>query len=128
MNQQDQQYSDLLSAPQLNRVDEIRDHFKQAWLAGLRPSINDFLAAASEHERPILFAELLAVKVEFRRSNREIIVPEIYKQQFPEHGDLVDAVVSSCVTTPQTPAPESVATVPTPEGSQAFQGCESSLP
>src|SRR5262245_28195296 len=100
MHRPNQHYSDLLSPPQLNRLEEIRDHFKQAWLAGLRPSINDFLAAAGEPERPILFAELLAVEVEYRRTNREIVVPEIYKQQFPEHGDLVDAVVSSCVTTP----------------------------
>ena len=49
------------------RIDGLCDRFEAAWKAGLRPRIDDFLKDATEGHRRVLFGELLAVELEYRR-------------------------------------------------------------
>src|SRR5262249_57207081 len=48
------------------RIDRVCDAFEAAWLAGVRPAIEQFLGDTPEPDRSALFRELLAVEVEYR--------------------------------------------------------------
>jgi hypothetical protein len=74
------------------RVDELCDHFEDAWKAGQRPWIEDYLGAASEPERCKSLEELLQVELAYRRRSGETLVLEDYLRRFPEHAELIRAV------------------------------------
>jgi hypothetical protein len=75
----------------LRRVDQACDRFEEAWKAGERPRIEDFLAAAPEAERAALFRELLLLELFFRRRNGESPDLEEYQERFPDHAEQVQA-------------------------------------
>ena len=52
-----------------DQVDVICDDFEREWIAGRRPSIDEFLQQIDESRRPALYAELLAVDFDYRMKN-----------------------------------------------------------
>jgi serine/threonine-protein kinase len=83
---------DSLSLSVLQRRDEVCDRFEDAWKAGQRPRIEDYLGAVPEPERSKLLEELLQVELAYRRCSGETLVLEDYLRRFPEHGELIRAV------------------------------------
>src|SRR5262249_11553268 len=73
------------------RVDAACQSFEAAWKAvgrtGVRPRIEDCLAAAGEAERWPLLRELLKVELHYRR--HESPSPDEYRRRFPEFGHLL---------------------------------------
>jgi Tfp pilus assembly protein PilF len=88
--------------PSLARhVDAICNSFEQAWKAGVRPCLEDYLSATPESERPALLRELIALDMAYRRMAGEQPQAEEYLARFP-------GVVLS--------APSAGATAPAPTG------------
>jgi serine/threonine protein kinase/formylglycine-generating enzyme required for sulfatase activity len=81
-----------LSPSRRERVDGPCDHFENAWKAGQRPRIEDYLGDAPESERCKLLEELLHVELAYRRRSGETLVSEDYLRRFPEHAELIRAV------------------------------------
>jgi serine/threonine protein kinase/formylglycine-generating enzyme required for sulfatase activity len=68
------------------------DHFEGAWRGGHQPRIEDYLNAVPEPGRPALLRSLLLVEWECRRRDGETPAVQEYRQRFPEHAELVQAV------------------------------------
>src|SRR6516165_4480810 len=76
----------------MRRVGEICVRFEAAWKAGQRPRIEDYVGDVPEPERCHVVWELLCLELAHRRQKRETLTPEEYRQRFPEHVELVQAV------------------------------------
>ncbi|MEM6468028.1 MAG: protein kinase [Planctomycetota bacterium] len=68
---------------QSEEIDEIADRFENALRDNGRPEIEDFLPEEAEL-RDRLLAELLAIEIELRQSNGEIVMIDQYLLRFPE--------------------------------------------
>jgi hypothetical protein len=77
----------------LQRFDQACNRFEAAWQRGERPRIEDHLAAVPEPERPLLLRELLALELAYCRQCHETVSLDHYRERFPEHAALVEAVV-----------------------------------
>jgi serine/threonine protein kinase len=75
----------------MRRVEEICVCFEDAWKAGRRPRIEDYLNDVPEPERSHLLRELLALELVYRRQGGERPTEEDYRQRFAEHAELVKA-------------------------------------
>jgi eukaryotic-like serine/threonine-protein kinase len=75
--------------PSAGSIPEVRDRFEQAWRAGRRPSLEDYLRQLPEAEWPAGLRELLKVEVRHRKQAGETCGPDQYAERFPEHADLV---------------------------------------
>jgi serine/threonine protein kinase len=73
-------------------INATADRFERAWKAGLRPRIEDYLAAADESRRPWLLEELLRVEWDLREGDDERSTPEDYLRRFPDYRQVVTAV------------------------------------
>ena len=73
------------------RINEACDRFEQAWQAGQRPQVEDYLGAAPERGRPALLRELLSLELAYRRQSGETLVLEDYLRRFPENAELIRA-------------------------------------
>jgi serine/threonine protein kinase len=99
------------------QVNERCDRFEVAWKAGERPRIEDYLTDTPESERSLLFRELLAVELAYRRECGEPLTPEVYVHRFPDHAELVQAVFREQASKPKGEADSSHEPVSTgPEG------------
>jgi WD40 repeat protein len=89
-------------------IDRVCDHFEDAFLAGRKPCLEDYLAAAPPRVRLELGAELLRVELEgrYRRGDRPALAE--YAARFPEHQELVAALLNRA----PSPAPPSAAPLP----------------
>lgn len=74
--------------------EQVCDQFESAWQAGKRPAIEDFLPLAAGDERPHLFAELLALELEYRRDLGEDLRRDEYEARYPNYHDLLDRVIN----------------------------------
>src|SRR5262245_54004058 len=74
-------------------VEAVYQRFESAWRAGQRPVIEDHLSSLPEQAQPVLFPELLELELSFRRRAGETVRPEEYRQRFPEHAALIEAIV-----------------------------------
>jgi hypothetical protein len=77
-------------------ADQVCDRFEDAWGAGLRPRLEDYLAAAPEGERLTLAYELIALEAHYRRLSGEDPRPEDYRPRFPalDPARLAEAVAA----------------------------------
>jgi WD40 repeat protein len=75
------------------QVDRVCDRFEEAWLAGDRPRIEEFLTDAPQAARPTLLHELLRLELEQRYRSGEQPAADEYHARFPEQGAHVDAVL-----------------------------------
>jgi serine/threonine protein kinase/O-acetyl-ADP-ribose deacetylase (regulator of RNase III) len=73
------------------RVDQVCDRFEQAWKAGRRPRIEEYLTEVPESDRVRLFRELLGLEIELRCDGGERPTPREYAPRFPGHDELIRA-------------------------------------
>jgi hypothetical protein len=66
------------------RLDPVCDRFEDAWTAGKRSPIEDFLNAVPEPDRPALLRELILLDVHHRRQVGEQPRSEDYRDRFPD--------------------------------------------
>ena len=64
-------------------IDQACDTFESEWRAGRRPRIEDFLKSVSEDQQWSILRELLAVEIEYRRSQDEYPDLEDYCKTLP---------------------------------------------
>jgi hypothetical protein len=67
-----------LPRPTIHRVDQIGDQFEDAWIAGQRPRIKDYLEKVPEPERPALLRQLIRLELHYRNQAGEEASPEEY--------------------------------------------------
>jgi serine/threonine protein kinase len=72
-------------------IDEIADRFQEAWRAGSRPRIEDYLTGPDETGRATLLVELVCVEVAHRRAAGESPALFDYLVRFPEYAAAVEA-------------------------------------
>jgi hypothetical protein len=84
----------LLSAAALRRVDEVCARFEDVWRAGRRPRLETFLGQLCGLEREELLRELLRLERYYRESRGEALAGDDYEARFPEHTDLIRAVLA----------------------------------
>src|SRR5262249_29920437 len=65
--------------------------FQDAWSAGQRPRIEDYMAEAQDAERPALFQKLLPLELALRRSIGETPDAGEYLKRFPDLVAVVEA-------------------------------------
>ncbi|MBV9124208.1 MAG: hypothetical protein JO112_12695 [Planctomycetes bacterium] len=70
------------------RVDAVCLRFEEAWKAGRRPRVEDYLKGTPEADRPVLLRELLRLELEYRGQRGETPILEEYRPYFPEYLDL----------------------------------------
>jgi serine/threonine protein kinase/formylglycine-generating enzyme required for sulfatase activity len=103
--------------PSLHPPDEsivlLCGNFSDAWRAGRRPRIEDFLANISEPAQPALLGKLLRLDLEYRRQHGEQPTPAEYFSRFPGHSAVIREIFSvlvsfghSAETGPHVPGPE----------------------
>jgi hypothetical protein len=76
-------------------VDQVCRQFEAAWQDGPRPRLEDYLAQASELERPDLLRELVALDMDYRTRAGESPGVEEYRARFPDL-DLGGPGASTC--------------------------------
>jgi serine/threonine protein kinase len=110
-------------------LEQVCNRFEDAWKAGQRPRLEDFLGDGPEAEREWLVRELLRLEIHYRLQNGECLGPEEYRARLPEHAaaiaDLLDALAStgSLSTVAHVPAPA----VPAPPTSLPAAGDHATL-
>jgi hypothetical protein len=98
---------DVLSAAALLRVDGVCARFEDAWRAGRRPRLEEFLAGVQGPERRELLRELLRLEREYRQDLGETPAAHEYEGRFPEDVSLIRAVLAEGLTA--GPAPPAAA-------------------
>jgi tetratricopeptide (TPR) repeat protein len=86
----------------LGRIDEACDSFEDAWKAGKRPPIEDFLAGIEGAERQVLLRQLVRVELDVRRRLGETPSLEEYQRRFPGN----DAALAAAWGLPVVPGYE----------------------
>jgi WD40 repeat protein len=100
-----------LSLQVLKQIDEVCLRFEDAWLAGSRPQLSDYLDEVDERNRSDLFVELVKIAMHHRRGIGETPTPEEYVAIRPEAADAVRAAFAAAlpsgtiVTTPDGRVP-----------------------
>jgi tetratricopeptide (TPR) repeat protein/tRNA A-37 threonylcarbamoyl transferase component Bud32 len=84
-------------------VDRACRGFETVWKAGQRPSLKKMVpASAPEPVRSVLFLELLALELAYRRARGERPLPEEYTTAFPDCAHLVNAAFAPTQSAPQS--------------------------
>jgi serine/threonine protein kinase len=85
-----------LDVAQFAEVDRISLEFERAWLRKESPRIEDYLAMLDSPPpaRDVLFQELLALDVHYRRQRGDQPGPGDYNSRFPEHAGLISHLLS----------------------------------
>jgi serine/threonine-protein kinase len=79
----------------LQRMAEACDRFEDAWKAGQRPRIEEYLRDSTGPERTALLRLFLGVELHHRLRLGETPRPQEYRLRFAEHADLIDTVFAS---------------------------------
>jgi serine/threonine-protein kinase len=74
------------------RMNAACRRFEDAWRAGARPRIEDYLADGPE---PALVAELLALELAYRARDGEAPAAQEYRARFPGHDAVIDEAFRS---------------------------------
>jgi serine/threonine-protein kinase len=74
------------------RRDRLCDQFEDAWRAGQRPRIEDYVCDQVEPDRSKLFVDLLDLELELRREGGEKPTIEEYEVIFPQYAALIRAL------------------------------------
>jgi hypothetical protein len=95
------------------RIDAVCHSFEAAWQtaardAGPRPRIEDYLGDRPEPEWSLLLRELLLLELAYRQRAGERPAPAEYQARFPEHADLIAAVLDPSVLSGTPPPPDHV--------------------
>jgi hypothetical protein len=87
------------------RIDEVSDRFEADWREGKHPDLADFLDGSPTLERVQLFRELLALELDFRRREGDLVETADYRARFPEYADVIDSTFIGDRSTIDRPAP-----------------------
>ena len=79
------------------RIDGICVLFEDAWKAGQRPNVEQYLGEVSESERSLLLRELLLLESYYRRAQGEALNAEEYHGRFPDYPQVVAEVLRPVV-------------------------------
>jgi tRNA A-37 threonylcarbamoyl transferase component Bud32 len=85
----------------VRRLEMICSRFEEAWAAGRRPVLEEYLQQVPVAARQVLLADLLRIELEYRRQAGETLPVVDYQRRFAEDITLVDAVIHA-----QTPEME----------------------
>jgi WD40 repeat protein/tetratricopeptide (TPR) repeat protein/tRNA A-37 threonylcarbamoyl transferase component Bud32 len=110
---------DSLPPEVADRIDAVCDRFEAAWkaaAAGEQPSIDDYLDAVPEAERPALLQELVLLDAHYRARRGERPQPEDYRARFPALDQEWLAREMAAQTAAATPKPAA----PAANGAQAM--------
>ena len=94
--------STLLFASILH-VDIICNRFRAALRGRDRPEIGDYLAEASDEDRPGLLEELITMEVQWRRRRGEMPAIEEYLARFSDASDAITAIFATSPSTDTQP-------------------------
>lgn len=83
-----------LSLDTLKRLDEVSAEFESAWKTGKRPRIETYLGTATEPECTLILRELLKLEVELRTAAGQQVAAADYYPRFPEHSDVISAILA----------------------------------
>jgi hypothetical protein len=124
----------LLADPsQVLHLDGLCDRFEEAWAAGQRPAVEDYLGDTPEPGRSALARELILLEVHYRRRAGEDCPPAEYQRRFPmlDPAWLARAAggTDSRTTQPDSPpgAPAGAASLPAVAGYELKIGCRTKL-
>ena len=92
MSDQPRPGSDAASFSRVGRIEGICDRFEDAWQAGQRPQIENYLGEVPERERPGLWRELLQLELDYRRQAGETLAAADYLRRFPDQAEMVLAL------------------------------------
>jgi serine/threonine-protein kinase len=94
-----------LSEEALWRLEEACCRFEQAWQAGQRPRLEDFLAGPPGIEQMALLRELLRLEVHYRRRAREDPSAADYETRFPEASAVLRELFATQASPDGSPSP-----------------------
>jgi eukaryotic-like serine/threonine-protein kinase len=114
--------SSCSSLEQDQRVDRLCNRFEDAWQAGNRPKIDDYLAEASCGERHELLRELLTIDLHYRRTRGETPALDEYRAEHPALDFECLADLFAPARSSNTSILTQVAAQPTVYGSHATAG------
>jgi len=77
------------------RIDGPCQRCEAAWKAGESPDLEACLSEVGEEDRRLLFRELLALDLAYRRRHGEELTPDRYRGRFPEHAELIAAAFAA---------------------------------
>jgi predicted ATPase len=106
-----------MSAEQEARLDRICDRFEDAWKAGVRPRLEDYLADVPEAERVVAAMELVRVEAFYRRRAGEEPQPADYQARL----SLTAQQISKAIT-PEAPTTQAVTRPASQSGSDPMPG------
>jgi serine/threonine-protein kinase len=75
-----------------NRVDAICDLFESAWRRGERPELGAFVSLAEAADQGLLFSELLALDLDYRRRVGDSLSMELYRSAYPRFASEIEEV------------------------------------
>jgi hypothetical protein len=81
------------------RVNDLCNRFEDAWNAGQRPRIEEFLEGLPESGRSRLFRELLSLELAYRRQQGESPTPEDFCQRLQFLATLTSISTVTCSLT-----------------------------
>ncbi len=84
-----------LAVAELQRIDDECDRFESAWRGGGQPDLESFLAGFVGPARTQLMRDLLALELDLRLGRGDKPDDHAYRQRFPGHEDVIDAVLGS---------------------------------
>ena len=84
-----------LAVAELQRIDDACDRFESAWRGGEQPELEPFLAGFVGPARTQLLRDLLALELDLRLEQGDVPDRHAYRQRFPGHDDVIDAVFGS---------------------------------
>ena len=84
-----------LAVAELQRIDDACDRFESAWRGGGQPELESFLAGFVGPARTQLLRDLLALELDLRLEQGDVPDDHAYRQRFPGHDDVIDAVFGS---------------------------------
>jgi WD40 repeat protein len=91
------------------RIDEVCARFEAAWQAagadGPPPRLEQFVGAATGRERAALLRELLRLDLHYRHARGERHDACDYAAGWPDHADVIRALLADLPTAPQPPPP-----------------------
>jgi tetratricopeptide (TPR) repeat protein len=82
-----------LAVAELQRIDDACDRFESAWRGGGQPDLESFLAGFAGPARTQLLSDLLALELDLRLEQGDMPDDHAYRQRFPGHEDIIDAVL-----------------------------------
>ena len=104
MSHEEQSTRDELSPTQLIDIDRLCTRFEDAWRSGQGARIEEYLVEVAEPMHAAILRELLTLECELRQARGERPDAAEYRQRFPNHAHVIDAVFPPSAK-PSSPSP-----------------------